>query len=294
MSGAWPLKARQSLKFSSNVDLEGEHIDDLARLGSLKMMRQLTLSYVHLTSIAGLKPQPQLETFIADGSHISSLTNFLAIENLRKLSLRNTPVTQHPQFVLSALLVCPNLTSLNGKQLSPVLRQRAELYPRIGRQLVNAGWFAEFPYPSPEHLTDLAVGYGLITAKKSGEEQEIVEPPPEIDRFEDVLANFWKQHETLVRTVKRRCGFPVAGRSVDDDLDEEIAVEQADIEYSDESEASMGLGDQVGATLLSRLVGVLREHKVNLDDENLFESVLGAVDQLCAETNGQKPSVDDE
>jgi hypothetical protein len=294
MTGSWPQKARQSLKFSSSVDLEGEHIDDLSRLGSLKMMRQLSLSYVHVTSIAGLKPQPHLETFIADGSHISSLTNFIAIESVRKVSLRNTPVVQQPQFVLSVLLVCPSLTSLNGKQIPPVTRERAELYPRIGRQLVNAGWFAEFPYPTQEQLAELAVNYELVTPKRSLEEEDVAEPAPEIDRFDAILANFWKQQEHLVRTVKMRCGFPVSGYVDDDDQEEEPVAEQGGIDYSsDESQGSMDGGDQTEMTLLAKLAAVLREYNVQLDEENLFDSVVEVIDQLCVEGNEQKRPIDD-
>jgi Leucine-rich repeat (LRR) protein len=93
------------------VDLEGEPIDDLGRLGQPTMLRTLNLSSCQLASISGLKFLPQLETFIADGSQILTFTNFAAIENVRRLSLRNTPLARVPRFNLSAVVVCPRVTS---------------------------------------------------------------------------------------------------------------------------------------------------------------------------------------
>jgi hypothetical protein len=294
MTGSnWPQKAIQCLKYSSRVDLEGEPIDDLGRLGQLKLMRQLNLSFVQLDSLAGLKPQPQLEAFTADDSQISSFINFIAIENVRKLSLRKTPVSSNPQFLLSAAIICPNLANLNGRQVSQTIQQRAQSCPRLGRLLVNAGWFAVFPYPSDYQLSQLAATYRVSS------ESEVAEPPEEeeevgdtdIDRFEDVLTGFFERHQRLVRTVKRRLGFPVE-KSFDYEREEEVLPQPISESSSSKSETSLDEAERVQQlpVLVSRLAGVLKDHAVELDDNNLCESVLDAVDRLCAENNERRLS----
>jgi hypothetical protein len=284
MISTWSQKALQGLKHSTRVDLEGEHIDDLSRLGSPKLMRQLVLNYVQIPSIAGLKRQPQLETFIADSSQISSLTNFISIENVRKLSLRSTPVSRQPTVPLSVLLVCPNLVNLNGKLISSTLKQRAANYPPDGRKLVNAGWFAVFPYPSDAQLYQLSLQFGLASATTSVQEEED-QIDDEVDNFEENLSNLWKQHDRLIRTAKRQLGFEVPELS-----DEEIVVVEEEEEVSDkpssQSESSKGASED----LLKRLAGVLKSHDVELDEAALSESVLDAVDKLCEDSVEQGTS----
>ena len=193
----WPRKALQCLKSSSRVDLEGEHIDDLGRLGTLNLMRTLNLSYVQISSISGLKPQPNLETFIADGSQLSSFLNFSAISNIRRLSLINTPVSRDPHFLLTALIACPNLTSINGKMVPQSVRQRAANYPEVGKLLVNAGWMAEPQIPSDDEITTLCDKYQVDFGHS--ENNQVEEEEDDVDHFEDILMSFYQKHEKLVR-----------------------------------------------------------------------------------------------
>jgi hypothetical protein len=207
----WPKRVNECLRHSSKVDLEGAVIDDLGRLGQPKMMRTLVLSYVQIRSIAGLRPLPHLDAFIANRSQISSFANFIAIEGIRTLSLRDTPVSRTPQFILSAAVVCPHLTSLNGKQISEQIRRRADSYPSPGRKLVNLGWLAEFPYPPDDRLSEIAAQFGVPKEEgPAAPAEDAQEDPEDVDGFEDLLAGLWRQHDELVQGAKSRCEGPPA------------------------------------------------------------------------------------
>jgi hypothetical protein len=265
-------KVRQFLITSSHVDLEGEHIDDLSRIGRHPTMRSLCVSYCQLSSLSGLLPLPNLTTFIADNSQLSSFVNFLAIGNVRKLSLLRTPLLNSPTFTLSALLVCPRLLSLNGKQVPPLQRQRATQYPPLGRDLVNAGWFAEFPPPSSDRITELTVQY-RVALPQAEEEEEIAPEIPDVDIFDDIMRGLWTKHEALVADALARC----EGGSAH--AEEEAA---APSESSGTTQPSYSEAEQGEQPLLTRLAGVLRDNGVDLDDSHLYASVVGAVDGLCA------------
>jgi hypothetical protein len=282
----WVKRALQSLTTSSRVDLSGEAIDDLGLLGQLTVMRTLDLSCVPLSSISNLKPNLQLETFIADNSQLSSFTNFSSISNIRKLSLLRTPISQEPNFILSALVICPNLTSVNGKQPPPLLRQRAANYPEVARQFVNAGWFVEFPYPTEQRIAALCTQYNidlptsdLSSSEVTGEEQK-VEP----DKFEDTLKMLWQEHHALVRRVRRAVRLTAADDRTSTTVDEDGTEGGTTGESSIITDSTVD-NDEVGEhrPLLERLVGLLKEHGIQLDDLDWYGSVLHAVDTLCVE-----------
>jgi Leucine-rich repeat (LRR) protein len=276
---------------SGRVDLEGERLDDLSRLGQPKMMRQLNVSFCQITSIAGLRPLPKLEAFIADGSQISTLTNFSAISAIRLLSLRNTPVAADSCFILSAAVICPRLASLNGRQVPPLVRQRAALYPDVGRRLIDAGWLATFPCPSEDALSDLCVQFqvpdpALEATEEADREAAAAE---DVDRFEDIMQDIWEQHRKLICTIKARCGLEVDG-IVEEQLEEEDSKEQQDVFSGTEILPEEDEPEEQPHTLLQRLAELLRRNDVKLDEENLYASVIRAVDGLCSEATEQKMS----
>jgi hypothetical protein len=290
VKSSWPCKILQGLKTSSSVDLEGEHIDDLSRLGQHKMMRHLNLSYVQITSLAGLKPQPNLESLTAIGSRITSFQNFSAIAGIRRLVLNNTPVARAPQFVLSAVLICPNLTSLNERQIPDLTRNRAKSYPYPGRLLVDAGWLAEFPYPPDDRLADLAVKFGVVEPEEEEDAQTATEEAE--DRFEDVLAGLWRRHEKLVKRAQCRSQGITPEPDDDSVANEEVVPESRSAEGSsdlDTPAADPG-GEEEEPSLLLRVAGLLRENDMELDDADLYNSVLLAVENLCVEVNDHRMS----
>jgi Leucine-rich repeat (LRR) protein len=276
----WVKKALQCLATSSRVDLQGETIDDLSPLGQPPLMRTLDVSCVQLSSLANLKPNPQLEVFIADDSQIATFTNFISIENVRKLSLMRTPVSREPNFILSAILVCPFLTTLNGKQIPVTIRQRAANYPPAGRALVDAGWFAVFPYPTEKRIASLCGQYRVDppTSDVTVPDQAPASPKAP-DKFEDVLATLWQTHATLVRRVRRVCRLGGGTDSVTIGDDQTEAQTQAT--SGTDSGASYEEPFLTEKPLLERLADILRENEIILDENDLYTSVLQTIDKLC-------------
>jgi hypothetical protein len=273
------------------VDLEGEHIDDLSRLGQPRVLRSLSVAYCQISSIARLKPLPQLTTFIADGSQISSFINFFAISNIRKLSLIRTAVAKAPTFVLSALLVCPQLTNLNGKQVPALQIQRAARYPALGKALVNAGWFADFPSPHEDRLGELSVQYRIELPADDNEPPPLDdEPAEEVDTFEQDLQQLWKEHEAIVERARERCE---RGRAPDDGGQEQATESEPKTELApeEEEEEEEAAGPP---SLVARLAEVLKDNEIEVDEGNLYSSVLRAVDGLCSEAKAKRTAVGDQ
>lgn len=166
----WKMRVNDCLKRSNKVNLSGENIDDLEKLGTLKLMVQLDLSYVRtIQSFEGLKPQPSLKALIADGSTIASLKNILAISKITTISLKSTPLSKStPSFnlVASLLLVLPNLNIFNGKLISQNTREKVKSagYPMPEtEQLINAGWIVEYPCPPKNEIIELLKYYGIYS-----------------------------------------------------------------------------------------------------------------------------------
>jgi hypothetical protein len=282
---SWPKKALESLKTSGRVDLEGEDIDDLGRLGQLQTLRTLNLSYCQITSISGLKPLPKLETFIADGSPIVTFRNFAAIENIHRLSLRNTPLSRTPQFALSAVVVCPRLASLNGKQIADRTRRRAEALPPLVRRLVNAGWLAEFPCPPGDHLADIAAEFGVVDEDP---QPKSAPAPPATENFEECLKRLEERHVQLVRRARQQCDLPIDGPLSDSvAADEEKVGDNKKVESVSAATETLIEDDverdNTPRPLIERLSGLLRRNDVEVDDADPQRSVLAAIERLCSQ-----------
>jgi Leucine-rich repeat (LRR) protein len=259
----WADKALRSLVTSSYVNLKGEHIDDLSWLGQPPVISGLDLSFCQLSTIVGLKPLPQLTTLIADGSQLSNFSNFATIPNLRRLSLLWTPVSSAPHFVLSALLVCRNIATLNGKQISLTQRQRADEYSRTGPALVNAGWLAEFPCPSADRLEELAAQFRIVRREVSVNKRS--------KTAKGLAASSGRRNSAMVRRARQRSvRMP------------EIEVSEVETAVSGEEE---GINDR---PTLQRIADVLRQHHIEVDDADLCPSVIRAIDGLCAETKAKR------
>jgi hypothetical protein len=130
------------------LDLSGEILDDLSILGSRLSLKHLILSFTPLRTLDRLPLQPNLDFLAVDSSDLQNFTNFRALPKLTSVSLKNTPAARRPHFKLSlAIVIGSSLRSVNGQQVHSQLRERAAQYPPAAANLVNAGWFAEWPVP---------------------------------------------------------------------------------------------------------------------------------------------------
>jgi hypothetical protein len=257
------------------------------------VIRSLSLAYCHISSIARLQPLPNLTTFIADFSQISSFINFFSISSIRKLSLIRTPVAIAPTFVISALLVCPHLASLNGRQVPALQIQRASRYPPIAKALVNAGWFAEFPPPHEDRLGELSTEFRVQPptgdTETPGSDDEIAD---EVDTFEQDLQQLWKKHEAIVERVKERCdrgSAPVESdqeKGTEPERKTEEMLEEEEEEEKEEAEEADGT-----SSIIRSLAGVLKDNEIEVDEGDLYSSVLRAVDGVCKQARGKRTAV---
>ena len=293
----WPKKAKQHIKTDGKVDLSGEHIEDLSLLPSSKLTRQLNLSYVQIPNLDKLKPQPNLNSFIADGSTIGSLLNFRAIQTIKTLSMKNTPVSLHPNFIISLLLVCPNVSVINGKLISKQQISRASKYPKVCSELVNMGWMATYPPPDVLELDTLCKDYNLNSQSEDNNHNQNVEEEKEeyIDHFELDLQKFYLAHDRMIEDARRVCGLIPMGEEEEFQFEEEEAllenhsfVEeeeiQEDLTSNQEEEEVWDIEEgSVELPLIQRISTILMENGIEIDQNNIEESVLAAIDSLCLE-----------
>ena len=174
----WKMRINDCLRRSNKVNLSGENIDSLEKIGTIKLMVQLDLSYVRtINSLEGFKRQPALKTFIADGSAISSLKNISSLSNVTALSIKNTPLMKSNQkfnVIASLILVMPNLRIFNGKVITQKTREKVESagYPMPQTaKLIDAGWIVEYPCPSKKQMIELLKNYDIYDGNELGEDE---------------------------------------------------------------------------------------------------------------------------
>lgn len=246
------------------------------------MARSLNLSFCQIDSIEGLKHLPNIDTFIADGSHIMSLKNMAALSGIHKLSLKQTPVSAHSQYLLSCVMVCPELTSVNGRQVGAGIRSKVNSYPAIAGDLVNAGWMAEWPVPDDERFTELKAMFGVGNEiEDENSEPEAVE---EVDMFEQVLDSYFQIHRKLVRAARTRMNIATEETGESESTEELAAEEESDLETSDTETAlsdDLLMLDQKEGSLMEQLTDVLRDNGQEVDSRDQYNSVLTVIARLC-------------
>jgi hypothetical protein len=130
--------------------------DGLAKLGTQNALVELRLNGCPLTSLVTLSAQPKLKTIIADDSRVAVLAGLERQAVLVSISFVNTPVAQVENFRLAALIVAPQLSSINGAAVTRLERSAAAAYPPAARDLVTRGWIVRSPPPSTAEFRFLA------------------------------------------------------------------------------------------------------------------------------------------
>ncbi|KAH0791807.1 hypothetical protein GPJ56_004301 [Histomonas meleagridis] len=278
----WPQKALNCLKKSSKVELEGENIDNLGRLGQLKMMRSLNISYVQIQTLQGLKLQENLETLIADGSSIISFANFSSVPNLRCLSMLNTPVSKEPTFLLTALIICPKLTTVNGKIIPKSIINKSIKSPSAMRKLIDKGMMAEYPYPSSDDLQDLCSRYGILTDEQQSTISSQLNEEPSEDDFEDVLAELYRQQEQIVQNARMSIDNNSQLTESETEVESEHSEELLEIESTDESDFGTEAVEEA-TPLVDRIADVLSANGFEIDQNDVYTSVLNTIKELVKE-----------
>ena len=263
----WVKKVNDTLKHDYRVDLSGENIVNISLFPKTSTLKQLNLSYVQLQSLNGMKPQTALQTFIAEGSAIANFAGFAAFSGISSAILRNSVVEQVPNFAVSLLLVCPKLTTLDGKLIKQSVVKQAEKLRELEYtvELVNKGWMATYPIDD-EQLEKLAEEYGIIQQNQDEE----TNPDLYKDDFDQQLRMIDEEHQRIIDDAKRDCGFAVSDRE-----DEHIPGTS---EITTESSYARAAPQY---TLLDRIATILAYSGQKIDKDHLKESVLNVVENLC-------------
>ncbi|KAH0794583.1 hypothetical protein GPJ56_001608 [Histomonas meleagridis] len=144
-------------------------------------------------------------TFIADNTLISDFKNFHAISSVSKISLKGTPISTNPSYKLSLYLVSgQSLKVIDGKKIPSSIIKKASTYPPIVSNLINAGWFAEYPCPTFEKLYELCNEYNinqkLMTGEKFAYDNSIgIDEEVYTGDFEETIALLRLKHEEMLR-----------------------------------------------------------------------------------------------
>ena len=293
-------KARNCVKKNGKVNLAGENITSLKELGTLKLMNSLDLSYSTIYSIEGLKVQPNLKTFIADKSSLTSFKNFFSIGTVTKISLKETPISEMPTFLLNIAIVLPNVTIVNDKILPNSIRNKARKYPKEAAMLINAGWIATYPVPDDDEFTKLLVKYNINVRSEDFEQMmnieeedidefdyfRIINSVNEDERLDAMLNNFYAKHDKIVSKAKRYCGFEVAeGDDIDEEEDTEEDVSEPTSSINSikkvlNNELLMDDFDKE-TNLLARISEILKENGYEIDPDDEKNSILTLIEKMC-------------
>ena len=196
-------QGKMLLSGESRVDLTVFSRPELSK--PLSIMKYLDISKTPLESVDGLTYHKKLKYFIANQSHISSLKNFKVLRSCDVISLIDTPVSKHPNYKLSLLLVIgDHLNLIDGKLVSQSIKAKARSYSPIASDLINAGWMAEYPCPSVEILNQLCIQYGIQCVPKPTNPIDL-KIPTKVEKnlytgdFEETLQKLKSNHEEILK-----------------------------------------------------------------------------------------------
>jgi hypothetical protein len=143
--GGQPVKQflvsqRHSLLATGRINLNHPKINSLRDFGVQRHLTVLDISKTALQSLDSLQPQPCLAEIIATESQLDSYLGLSRQPQLQKLFIEGTPLSQRPNFRLFCSIVAgQRLGSINGIPITKPERDRAKAFPKIARNLLEAG-----------------------------------------------------------------------------------------------------------------------------------------------------------
>lgn len=182
-------------------------------------VKHLQISGTPVTSLEGLPPLNNLQSFVADRTLIDSFTNLSAISHATKISLKGTPLSRRSNYKLSLLLVFgPNLSSIDGAVISAAVRERAATYPSYAGTFVCKGWRVEVPCPDDSTWESLSRQWNIPLPSEPVDED--VEPSgmedAEIEDFDAIVQEIRKQQEEMFARAEDQLEIPKT--QIDDEV----------------------------------------------------------------------------
>jgi hypothetical protein len=195
----WLQKCELSFRQTGRLDLSGiPESPDLSAIHSRLSMKELNISRTKVTSLDGLAVQPNLQAFHAKGSLLSSFKNFAAVANASIYTLKGTPLSADPDYLIAlSLLTNSPRPIVDGKMIPPGIAAKAAAYPPLARDLLNCGWQLVHPCPDPEAMRQLCAQFN------------VPEPEPKGGAFQQQVKN--------VLVARGGCAF-ADGENVDDQI----------------------------------------------------------------------------
>ncbi|OHT11960.1 hypothetical protein TRFO_18332 [Tritrichomonas foetus] len=284
------------LKSQGRLNLSGEKRTDLSALSHpeieklLFLMKILDVSKTDITSLDGLSFYKGLAHFYGDYSQISTLRNFRNLRSVTSISLIGTPVSEHPNYKLSLLLVVgQSLKLIDGKLIPKNIRKNAKHYSPIAIDLINAGWMAEWPCPPIDELIELSEKFNIVSSP-------VMIKPIDIEIFdEDRKKNLYTgEFESTLRKLKKRHeetlkrGQALFGILEDSSSEEEMEEENDEVcdEVSGEVCDEEIAGGNNEAVFNNEIADVLHRKGVELENDQNGSNddvIVDAVKSLCAQ-----------
>ena len=148
---AWLKKSELLFTRTGKLIISNVENPDLSLIKTRPSLKELNISRCKIDSLEGLAFQPNINTFNAEGSSLSSFKNFHSISRATSFILKNTPLSDNPAYVIGLIIMIGDTKfTLNGKQVNPSWYRKAYAYPSYTRDLLNNGWEIQYPCPSSQ------------------------------------------------------------------------------------------------------------------------------------------------
>ena len=212
---SWIKAARDMSAKTGDVDLSSNYISDISLFPVLKTMKSLCLNFTTLTSLAGIREQPNLRNLYANDSQLENLGGFLSFPNLTNLYLENTLLEYQPHILVALVCVCPKLTTFNNKVIPEKYRLQAMSLPEGTDRMIDAGWTLHLPVSDDEMKSLLKATFG----NENDSEMEDQENEGGNVSFFEMIDNIQKQHDEMVDEFADLCGIKRANNEDNSELD---------------------------------------------------------------------------
>ena len=200
---SWIRAAREMSAKTGDVDLSSNYISDISLFPVLKTMKSLCLNFTTLSSLVGIREQPNLRNLSANDSQLEDLGGFLSFPNLTNLTLENTILESQPHLLVALACVCPKLTTFNHKVIPEKYRIQAMSLPEGTADMINAGWTLHLPVTEEEIRHLLKETYGeehpYADADDDNESGQL--------SFVEIVDRIQKQHDDMVNQFAALCGI---------------------------------------------------------------------------------------
>lgn len=246
-----------------SIDLKAFSLPEYTKI--IPIIKLLDLSRTNITTLDGIpKPFSKLTTFVADKSQITDFRNFKVLANARSFSLKQTPVSKHPHYMLSLLLCVgtEKISTIDGQIIKGKLKSMVNKYPQpITSELINKGWMAEYPVPTGKRYHELSEEY-KVDPSSSG---NVVSPKQvSITNLPEIIDD--DEEEDI------------------DEIDGEVLISRLHEKHEEmlmKGQAMFGLiSEDRNAYLSGQISSIFKAHGLQIDS-NSDQNIIEAVNLLC-------------